>query len=365
MPFDIARVRRLFPYLEECVYLNTAGVGLSWPGQGAAAARFYDADKTRGLDGRDSWHATFLECRDRVARLLNVPSETVSFASSATEALNLVAGAVRLRAGDQVVIAEDEFPSLVYAWQGAVSRGGELVRVLVRTETERTDSLIAAISPRTRYVCVSHVHWCTGTRVNLERIADACRVHGARLIVDGVQAVGAMEVDASVADFYTASAFKWLLSGFGLAVMVTRADFEQTLDPLVRGYNNEAPSHHLRYAHINYPGVYALNATLEFLESLGGASLFSRVDELTRRLHSGLTAAGWSVVTPLDARAGIVSIAHPNAAACAALLAQRQIRVEERAGLVRASPHFYNSEADIDRFVGALSELPRQDAGRQ
>jgi selenocysteine lyase/cysteine desulfurase len=356
MSFDKARVRRFFPHLETCVYLNTASVGLSWPGQGAAAARFYDEDKTLGYDGRENWHATYLRCRDLIASLLHVAPDWVSFASSASEALNLVANAVCLKPGEQVLMAEDEFPSVVLAWQSALGKGaGDLVRVHVPAEPERTEALIAAICDRTRVVCASHVHWCTGTRLNLQRLSEACRAKGARLVVDGVQAVGAVDVDASVADFYTSSVFKWLLSGFGLALVVTRPDFEQTLFPLLRGYGNEPPARHLRYAHVNYPGIYALSGTLEYLSSIGWPNIFGRVEELTRRLHGQLTSAGFPTVTPCNARAGILSIAHRSAAECAASLGQRQIRVEERAGLVRASPHFYNSEEDLDRFVAAMA----------
>jgi cysteine desulfurase/selenocysteine lyase len=355
MPLDMAALRRSLPHLDSCLYFNTAGAGLSWPGQGAAAARFYDIDKANGYDGRDRWHAVYLSCREQLAHLLRVPAEAVSFASSASEAINLVAGAIRLQPGDQVVHTEDEFPSVALAWQNAAEQDAEVIRVPVRTEAERTDALIAAIGPRSRIVCVSHVHWCTGTRVDLQRIAVACRAHGARLIVDGVQALGAVEVDASVADFYTASVFKWLLSGFGLAVMITRADFAQTLHPRVRGYNNEPPATDLRYSHLNYPGLYALHATLEYLESLGWTAIFSRVEQLSRRLHERLTAAGWRVVTPLEARAGIISIALPNAVDCTARLARLNVRVEERAGLIRASPHFYNTTDEVDRFVELLS----------
>src|SRR5262245_61174463 len=99
MSLDVEAIRERFPYLRSCLYLNTASVGLSWVGQGAAAARFYDAEKATGYDGRDAWHAVHMRCRDLIAALLRVPAETVSFASSTTEALNLVARAMRLGAG--------------------------------------------------------------------------------------------------------------------------------------------------------------------------------------------------------------------------------------------------------------------------
>jgi selenocysteine lyase/cysteine desulfurase len=356
MSLDVEAIRRRFPYLQSCTYLNTASVGLSWVGQGAAVARFYDVEQALGYDGRDGWHAMHMRCRDLIAALLRVPSETVSFCSSTTEALNLVARAMRLGVGDEIVVAEDEFPSVQLAWEGAVAAGASIIRVPIPAEDERTDALIAALSDETRVLAVSHVHWSTGTKVDLQRLADACGPRNIRLIVDGVQAVGAVDVDAGLADFYTASAFKWLLSGFGLALIVTRPELAQTLRPGILGYNNEPPSTHLRYSHINYPGIYALTASLDYLGSLGWPALFARVAMLAKTLRDALDAEGVKVVTSANAYAGIVSIPHPNATGAAAQLAQNGVRIEERFGLLRASPHFYNTEADVLRLVRLLPD---------
>jgi cysteine desulfurase / selenocysteine lyase len=355
MSLDVEAIRERFPYLRSCLYLNTASVGLSWVGQGAAAARFYDAEKATGYDGRDAWHAVHMRCRDLIAALLRVPPDSVSFTSSTTESLNLVARGMRLGAGDEIVLAEDEFPSVLLAWEGAIEAGASLVRVPIPAEDERTDVLIAALSPRSRVLAVSHVHWSTGTKVELARLSQACRARNVRLIVDGVQAVGAVDVDASLADFYTASVFKWLLSGFGLALMVTRPDFAQTLRPGILGYNNEPPSTHLRYSHVNYPAMYALNASLDYLGSIGWPNVFSRVAMLASTLRGELQATGLKVITPASACAGIVSIAHPDAAGAVARLALRDVRIEERSGLLRAAPHFYNTETELEQFVGRLA----------
>jgi cysteine desulfurase / selenocysteine lyase len=355
MPLDVEAIRRQFPHLHSCTYLNTASVGLSWVGQGAAAARYFDIDQAMGHDGRDAWHAMHMRCRDLIAALLRVPADSVSFCSSTTEALNLIARAMRLAVGDEIVVAEDEFPSVQLAWEGAVEAGAALVRAPICAEDERTDALLAALRDQTRVLAVSHVHWSTGTKVDLQRLAQACRARNIRLVVDGVQAVGAVDVDASLADFYTASVFKWLLSGFGLALIVTRPELAQTLRPGILGYNNEPPSTQLRYSHINYPGIYALNASLDYLESLGWPALFARVEMLAKTLRDALDAQGVKVVTPANACAGIVSIAHPNAIEAAARLAQDDVRIEERFGLLRASPHFYNTEAEILRFVRLLA----------
>ena len=354
MTLDIEAVRKYFPYLGKCLYLNTASAGLSWVGLGAAAARFYDEDKALGYDGREGWRAQLLRCQQLLAQLLNVKPDQISFVSSTSEALSLVARAVSLRPSDEVLLADDEFPSVALAWSAHAAAGGTIRRVRIQSEAERTEALVNAISAKTRVVCVSHVHWCTGTRVDLAALGSACRAHGARLIVDGVQAVGAIPVDASHVDMYAASVFKWLLSGFGLAFISMKHDFAQTLEPSVRGHGNEGVSHELRYGHANHPGICALAASLEFLQGIGWSDIHARVGALAEFLDTQLRRVGHSVATPADARAAIISIPHVDAAGCNQHLAQRGVRVEHRGGLIRVSPHFYNTEAEIERFVAML-----------
>jgi selenocysteine lyase/cysteine desulfurase len=352
--FDIGTIRKSFPYLDEVSYLNTAGAGLSWVGQGAAAARFYDQHKSRGYSARLDWREEMDRTRQQLAQLLHVPADNISFASSTTEALNVVAHGVPLKPKDQVILCEDEFPSVLTAWSPAALAGAELIRVPISAERSRTEALLARITERTRVVCLSHVHWCTGTRIDLDRIVSASREVGARVVVDGAHAVGAIDVDASVADFYTGSVFKWLLSGFGIAYVVTESSFAAELEPVFRGYANEPPSRRLQYNHTNYPALYPLSASLEFLGSLGWPQIHRRVRTLNTHLSEELRLAGWDVVTPADAHAGITSVAHPNAAEVVASLLKQGVEVEERAGLVRVSPHFYNTEGDIARFLDAL-----------
>jgi kynureninase len=75
-------------------------------------------------------------------------------------------------------------------------------------------------------------------------------------------------------------------------------------------------------------------------------------------LHRELTREGWEIVTPVDARAGIISVVHNGATQTVARLLEQDIEIEERAGLLRVSPHFYNTEADLCRFLEALGRSP-------
>jgi selenocysteine lyase/cysteine desulfurase len=352
---DINAVRAAFPFLEHNVYLNTAAAGLSWNGQGRAAAEFYDSGKSKGMGGAAEWAATVAATKAELAELVKVPAHCIHFVGSTTEALNLVAHSLVLNRGDQVVLAADEFPSVLQSWESAQRRGVELVQVPISHESDRTEALAAAVSSGVKALAVSHIHWRTGTRVELSRLSARCREHGCLLIVDGVQAVGAVPVQAAIADAYCASVFKWLLAGFGLGFVIVSEQLSARLQPEFRGYNNEAPSRSLRYGHINYPGVYALHASLQFMSACGWEAIYEQVDALALRAIASLRDHGFEVITPPEAHGGIVSIQHPRASALVRDLSEQSIFVEDRGPVVRVSPHFYNTAEDIDRFVSALA----------
>jgi len=349
---DIAKARHRFPFVSEAAYLNTATAGLSWTGLGRASAAFYEV-KLRGICGRDEWVATAARARASLAALLGVHEETLSFTGSATEALNLACLGLPLPPGSRIAIAADEFPSV---WQAGLSlrkSGVDIVPVEIRSEAQRGAALAQAAAG-VQALAVSHVHWRTGTTVDLERIAAACRSSGAWLIVDGVQAVGAMPVRAGLADAYCGSSFKWLLGGFGLGFMTLSERLAREWTPPFRGYGNEWPSRDPQYGHLDYPGIYALDASLAFLGSLGWEAIFRRVARLSARLSDELLQHGFEVLTPRTGAAGIVSIRCDDSRERVERLAQQSIFVEDRDSIVRASPHFYNTEAEIDRLVTAL-----------
>jgi cysteine desulfurase / selenocysteine lyase len=355
-----ARVRAHFPFLDRCTYLNTAAAGVSWAGQGAAAAAFYDEAKSSGMAGMPVWQARAARVREQLARMTHASPHEIRFVGTTSEGINLVAHGVRYRPGEEVVMAADEFPSVRLAWDDVARRlGGPIVRhVPVPSEAEREGALLAALTTATRVLAVSHVHWVTGTRVDLARLGAACRANGTLLVVDGVQALGAVPVDLAAVDVYCAAVFKWLLSGFGLAVLVVRDAALERLSPSFRGYNNPPPSAELQASHVNYPGIYALGGTLDHVEAtVGWSRVHARVASLVAELAGALEGRGLAVVAPPGARAGIVSVPLPEPVAVRDALRARGVHVEARDGLLRISPHFYNSVDDLAAFLDALSEL--------
>ncbi len=350
----LAGIRAEFPYLAGRAYLNSAGAGLGWRGQEAVAAGYYRDVATRGADAQREWMDLGDRARERVARLLGVPLEDAGFFRNTTEVINLAAHSVHWSPGDEVVVAADEFPSVLLPWALAEAAGGRIVRVDLGDEAHREERLLAAITERTRVLAVSHVNTVTGTRLDLDRLGRACREVDALLVVDGIQALGSIPIDLTHVDVYGAGVFKWLLSGFGTGVGVFRERARRLLTPAYRGYRNRPPSTDFVYADPNYPGLYVLDATLEYLDAVGWPAIHARVRDLTARVADAVVALGIEPVTPAEARAGIVAFRVSDPAAVTAELLRAGVHVVEKLGLVRVSPHFYNSEADVDRFASAL-----------
>jgi selenocysteine lyase/cysteine desulfurase len=355
--FDPSAVRGAFPHLDARVYLDTAAAGLTWDGHGAAVARFYDDIKSRGYDARPEWYAMTERVRARLAEWLGVAAADVTFVSNTTEGLNLAALSLTLRAGDRVVLAADEFPSVSRVWAAAARGGVEIVRVPIASETERESALLAALDGRTRVLAVSHTHSGTGTTVNLQRLGEACRLRGALLMVDGVQALGAVPTRLAGVDIYAASFFKWMLSGFGVGVLVTSERARAAIQPAYHGYKNMDDPSQLQYAHVNIPAMYGLDATLDFFERIGWDAIHGRVRELGRHLLASAADRRLDLVTPADAHAGIFVVRCPNGEAARQQLAARGISVSARGQGLRVSPHFYNTPDEIDRCLAAMSEL--------
>lgn len=350
---DWHALRAMFPALEEQLFLNSARLGLGFVEQGMAAARFF-ADKARGMVGRPEWLAVETDVRARLANLIGVAADEVHFIGSTTEALNLVAAGIAFMPDDEVVVAAGEYPSVDLPWR----RRATVRAVPVEDERRRSERLAEAVGPRTRVLCVSHVHNRTGTRVDLDMLAEACRSHGTALVVDGFQAVGAVAVDAGPADAYCSSAYKWLLAGYGVGFVRIAPHLAETLTPAAMGYHNPPPSRDLRYGTIDYPGLYALQAALAMFERFGWDAVFDTIATLGARTRAGLDAIGLPAICDPARCAGIATFRHPDAIRIGHDLAAHGVSVETwEDGYVRLSPHAYNSATDVDRALTCVEEV--------
>ncbi|MDB5861711.1 MAG: hypothetical protein JWQ76_5400, partial [Ramlibacter sp.] len=207
-----------------------------------------------------------------------------------------------------------------------------------------------------RVLVVSQTHSSTGTTLDLAALGRACRPLGALLMVDGIQALGAVPTELSLVDIYASSFFKWMLSGFGVGVLVVSERARAALEPAFQGYANMHEPAQLQYAHVNVPAMYGLDATLDFFEGVGWPLVYQRVHALGTHIIAGAAARGLDLVTPARQRAGIFVFRCADGEAVRQRLADRNISVSARGEGIRVSPHFYNTTAEVDQMLAALAE---------
>jgi cysteine desulfurase/selenocysteine lyase len=336
-----------------------------------AALERFATDKSGGMAGRDRMFETYQATKEHLAWLVNRPPSDIALLTSSSDGVNLIARSLDWRSGDNVVVADVEFPSLLYPWTLLADRGVEVRVVRSRERLLDLDLLREAVDSRTRVVAVSQVSYLTGQRLSLPAIANIAWQNGARLLVDATHALGAVAVDANYCDFLVCSCYKWLLAAHGVGIFVLNRSRISDLPPSSLGWHSVARSGGLsgpleftlradadrfESANPSFPSLYLLRNALERLAEIPARSAERHVLELSKAIRDGLVARGVAVTTPEaeESRAGNVCFEVENAAALVSELANADILVWGSEGRVRVSTHVYNSSADVDRFFSAF-----------
>jgi len=367
-------LQREFPILQELTFLNHAGVS-PLPARSAEAMRRMITEAERfGPFYQKKDHQRLEWLRTAAARLLACLPDEIAFVKNTTEGLSLVAEGLDWRSGDNVVTAAHEFPANVYPWRSLARRGVELRVVPERNWRFEIEDFARAMDNHTRLLTVSAVQFSTGFRMPLEELGRLCRERGVLFCVDAIQALGAMafNVERMGIDFLSADGHKWLLGPEGFGLFYCRRSRIETLSNCVLGWIGvENPSDYDRTdqpwvstarrfeegSH-NLAGAVGLAGSVELLLEVGLEEVERRILALTRRLLDGLDAWGCELFTPREdaCRLGIVSFRHPTETSDRLFrrLLEQNIVAAHRRGWLRLSPHFYNTDEQMNAVLEAL-----------
>lgn len=383
MPFatlDWSQVRSLFPVTQRWAFFDHAAVApLSKPAQEALIEYACDLAEHGDVHYR-RWTERVEQVRVLAARLLNAGSpQHIAFVKNTSEGIGLVAEGIRWKAGDNVVIPQEEYPANVYPWLNLAERGVEVRFVPTVNRRIRIEDIAARIDRRTRVLSVSWVEFSSGFRNDLTTLGKLCRDQGCLFFVDAIQGLGVfpLDVQETPIDFLAADGHKWLLGPEGAGILWIRPEVLQDLRPLGVGWNSVVNAedfstidfrlkpHTGRYesGSLNIAGVHALGASIELLLKIGIENIAPRVLSLTDRLCQGLCKLGWDVYSsrqPEEA-SGIVSVEvrGSNVRDLVRRCRVHGIVVNQRAGRLRISPHCYNTEEELDRLIELLGQAPR------
>lgn len=361
--------RALFPVTERWTYLNHAAVsGLCRPAVAALTA--YLADQSaNALYSEPAAMAVIETNRSKAAQLVGADADEIAWLPNTALAISLIAHSLPWVAGDNVVTTDEQFPANVYPWLELAQHGVDTRLVPRRAGRVSIADLVAQMDDRTRLVAVSWVEFNSGFRQDLAALGAICQERGVRLLVDGIQGLGALPayLHAWGVDFFAAGTQKWLLGPQGLALLYVRRERLAELRAHLLSWRSVADQDdYLNYRQPwrsdarrfegstpNLLGHTAFGPVLDLHLEIGSPRIAAAIAALTEGLIAGLQAHGHTVVSSLlpAERSGIVCF-QPRGGADPVGVVERLrvagISVAARSGVVRVSPHFYNTAAEID-----------------
>jgi selenocysteine lyase/cysteine desulfurase len=363
-----------FPAANESLYLDSAYIAPT-PAPVVEAGRAFAESKGRQPISLGDMLARTDEVRAAFARLIGAQPGEIGFLFATSEGENIVARALRLTRGDNVVVDELHYNTTFVLYRHLEQTTGVELRIVkARDGGASAADFAPLVDRRTRVVSVAWVSHQNGYRHEMAPLAELAHRHGAWLYADAVQAVGMFPIDVKAVgvDVMTSGTYKWLLASYGVAPFYVRADLLDRIVPDRMGalhVERTLPDHRYEiyktakkfdYATLAFGPVYQLGAALNYLDRVGVERIERHTVGLAHQLADGLRARGLTVLTPPGTRSSIVAFRNPtDAAATRAVLnaARARVSVRENGTQIRVSPALFNTSDDIRRFLDVVDAL--------
>jgi cysteine desulfurase / selenocysteine lyase len=367
---DLASRQRDFDDFDGRVYLNTAAEGIPPKIVGEALQQYF-RDKQLGMDGRIPHFEQWEQAKAEAARMLGLESSEIGLCSCTSEAYNLLSLALRLRAGDEVIVNELDFPAGVTPWLQPVCPATVRVWRAHQNQLDLSD-LPNLLSSKTRLVTLSLVSFYNGFTIPLEETISIIRKYSAAMIaLDVTQALGRIPLNVTGIDFVVSSTHKWILSTHGGGIVAVPKSVADRIQVPAGGWlhlddafgmnrfekaTSKVGAQGFSVGMPNFPAVYALRSALSYMNQVGIAKLHQACWPMMERCYQGLKELPIELLTPDDRStwAGIIAFRHLHAEQLHHALHQQNIHVMHQAGRMRVAIHGYNTMDDIERFLNAM-----------
>jgi len=322
------------------------------------------------------------DVRSKLGKLIGAAADDLVLTDNATAAMNLVAHSVPLAPGDEVLACDHEYGAVLRLWRRTCAKAGAQLKVVelpwpLESQEQVVAALTAAMSERTRLVVVSHVTSPTALILPVAKIVQAAHARGIAVAVDGPHALAMLPLDLAAlgADFYSASCHKWLAAPFGTGFLHVAPRWQKSIDPLITswGGDNARPSEQragwqdeFHWQGTRDPSSFlAIGTAIDFLEQAGWETFRKHGNALARIAREQLIerAGAQPLTTSTDGWLGtMAAVELPRGQALPLMEAlwekhRIEVPVVELRGrrLLRVSAHLYNTEAEVERLVEAVT----------
>jgi selenocysteine lyase/cysteine desulfurase len=364
---NIEEYRENFPVTKNKIYLNHAAHSpIPKPATDAMQRHIEELSQYGDAIDQNDGKTSF-------AKLINAEKEEVALVENTSTGLNIIANMLSYPSSSNIVTTDLEYPSVVYPWKRK-KLGVNIRYVKNRAGKIFLEDLEKAMDDKTVAVAISHVEYVNGFRFDLKAVSEIAHDHGAYLVVDAIQSLGALSVDVKhdEVDFLTAACYKWMLGPPGIGYLYVRKELIEKFEPPFIGWASVKPeifetldfweirdlklSETASRFEVGTPGRVSIAgavAALNLLLNAGIENIEKRILTLTDHLVELLSAQGIKFQTPLEPeyRSGIVNFLIDDPQERTDQLAQKGIVVSARSHGIRVSPHFYNTREEIDKLV--------------
>jgi len=319
------------------------------------------------------------DARAAGAKLLNCQPEEVSLVGPTSLGLSFVAAGLNFRRGDNILIYHDDYPSNVYPWMALADKGVQVRLLNTRgLGAIRVVDVMGQVDESTRLVALASCHFISGQRLEHDAIGKFLRERGILFCLDAIQTLGAFPTPVDHVDFLAADAHKWLLGPCGAGVFYVKRDLQEKLNPPVYGWHNVRNPNFVAQDAIEFRkgaakfeagthgliGVIGLLAAMEIALEIGVENIARElirkrawlVPELLKKNYTVLNADAKvetaSGITSFFAAGLDMTALHQKLSENSVVTTLRTDRKGQK--YIRLSPHFYNTDAELQRAVELL-----------
>lgn len=380
----MAQHRQQFPYLDRYTYFNYGGQGLMAESTLALlnqTQRLVQESAPFSL-AMNAWISQEMaQLRQTIARELAVVPQSISLTESTTVGCNIALWGLDWRTGDRILLTDCEHQGVIALVQELQHRFGIEVDVCpVRATLNQGDAvavIAAQLTPQTRMVVLSHVLWNTGQVLPLGEIVNCCRSRGVLVLVDAAQSVGVLPLHLADLDpdFYAFTGHKWWCGPAGVGGLYVRPGSWESVRPTFVGWRSivtdaqgkpqgwQADGQRYEVATSAVPLYGGLREAIGVQQQVGSAQeRYRRICDLSEILWQRLRQLPQvHCLLTQPPQAGLVSfqLSHGQHGALVSYLEQQRIYVRQLLdpNCVRASVHYFSTEAEIDRLAAAIAQF--------
>lgn len=370
MKSEIEKIRALFPVTKSLIYFNHAGTGpISIPAQQAIQECLSVYSRQAEFD-LDKYFERVRSRRAIVARLIGADPEEITFTHNTSQGILIALTNLPLQPGDKILIMEEVFPAVRYIVDYNLPSFEKLYVSFCGKDS--VEVVKNNLDRKVKAVVIDYAQYLSGEMIDLERLSRFLREREIFLVVDAIQAIGAVDfnVRKTEVDYLACGSAKWLFGPSGAGFLFVNKRNFGSLKRFHTGWlgaqwydfedcqKRPALYRDARMFELgtrNVMGISAFSENIKILLEYGLENIEVRISALKSLLRDHFGELKYRIITPENSpQSGIITIRPDNARSLYDLLLANKITVSLRSNCLRFSPHFYNTEQEVEKIFEVL-----------